>query len=63
MLGLIEEKAKHRDLEALRTLEILRAIGVIQKESETTKEPMAWEILDQCRCGSKRYRKKRWTTN
>jgi len=67
MLGLIQEKARSGDPEAIRTLEILRTMGLIHDEPEVQKEPMAWEILDQAMQGRKmrlkRYLKKHWTTN
>lgn len=63
MLGLIQEQARRGDPEAIRTLEMLKTLGFIKDEPEEAREPMVWELLDQCMRGSKRYRKKRWTTN
>lgn len=61
MIGLIQEKARHGDKEAIRTLEILQIMKLINGEPEVQKEPMIWEILDQAMQGRKmrfnRYRK------
>lgn len=61
MIGLIQSRAASGDLEAINTLEMLRAIGVIKDEPKEAKELKLWEIFDQAiqwrKIRSNRYQK------
>jgi len=59
MMAMTLSKAAAGDPEAIKTLEMLRSIGLIKEEPEVKKELAVWEILDMAMQG-RRERRKRW---
>lgn len=60
MLACVKAKAAGGDPEAIKTMEILRAIGFLEDEPDVKKELEVWEILDMCVEGSKLQRRNYW---
>lgn len=60
MLGLIKAQVARSDPEAIRTLETLRAMGLIKDEPKAEKELMIWELFDMAKEAKEQEQREYW---